>query len=163
MTQQEIIEDIKGRLRIPDNVRRITILMEKNRLITRGDYYTMEDIHVLKQANPQDFLTACQILYPNGLPAAYASADGDADLKAANAAAGWNFAGGVVNTVGSLLGSIFGKTDDSAYRVLEYQQQETQRKQKMMYIIIGVVGVVALAGIIFAIVKANKSSNIIMK
>lgn len=163
MTQQEIIEDIKGRLRIPDNVRRITILMEKNRLITRGDYYTMEDIHVLKQANPQDFLTACQILYPNGLPAAYANADGDADLKAANAAAGWNFAGSVVNTVGSLLGSIFGKTDNSADRVLEYQQQETQRKQKMMYIIIGVVGVVALAGIIFAIVKANKSSNIIMK
>ena len=151
MTQQEIIEDIKGRLRIPDNVRRITILMEKNRLITRGDYYTMEDIHVLKQANPQDFLTACQILYPNGLPAAYANADG------------WDFAGGVVSTAGSVLSSIFGKTDDSAYRVLEYQQQETQRKQKMIYVIIGVVGVVALAGIIFAIVKANKSSNIIMK
>lgn len=163
MTQQEIIEDIKGRLRIPDNVRRITILMEKNRLITRGDYYTMEDIHVLKQANQQDFLTACQILYPNGLPAAYANADGDPNLKAANAAAGWNFAGEVINTAGGILGSIFGKTDNSADRVLEYQQQEAKRKQTMMYVIIGVIGVVALAGIIFAIVKSNKSSNIIMK
>ena len=163
MTKQEIIEDIKGRLRIPENVRKITILMEKNRLITRGDYYTMEDIHVLKQANPQDFLTACQILYPNGLPAAYANADGDPNLKAANAAAGWNFAGEVINTAGGILGSIFGKTDNSADRVLEYQQQEAKRKQTMMYVIIGVIGVVALAGIIFAIVKSNKSSNIIMK
>lgn len=163
MTQQEIIEDIKGRLRIPENVRKITILMEKNRLITRGDYYTMEDIHVLKQANPQDFLTACQILYPNGLPAAYANADGDPNLKAANAAAGWNFAEEVINIAGGILGSIFGKTDNSADRVLEYQQQEAKRKQTMMYVIIGVIGVVALAGIIFAIVKSNKSSNIIMK
>lgn len=163
MTQQEIIEDIKGRLRIPDNVRKISILMDKNRLLTRGEYYTMEDINVLKQANPQDFVTACRILYPNGLPAAYANADGDADLKAANAAAGWNFAGSIVNTAGNVLGSIFGKKDNSADRVLEYQLQEQQRRQKTVYVIVGVIGVVALAGIIFAIVKANKSSNIIMK
>ena len=174
MTQQEIIEDIKGRLRIPENVRKITILMEKNRLITRGDYYTMEDIHVLKQANPQDFLTACQILYPNGLPAIYANAK-DAETttintnsdgynsKKANSEQAWNFFGGLVNTAGGVLSNIYGKSDNSAERVLEQKEQEAKRKQTMMYVIIVVIGVVALAGIIFAIVKSNKSSNIIMK
>ena len=65
-----------------------------------------------------------------------------------------NLISSIVGTAGSTLASIFGKTDQS--NVIALQQAETERQQKMIYVILVCVAVI---GVVIAIIAMRNGSS----
>jgi len=112
--------------------------------IDTSEAVTLEHLQQLLRVNPEAFKEMVAYLYGGK-----ANAMDEATMNFTG-----NLVSSVVGTAGSALVGIFGKTDQS--NVIALQQQETERQQKMIYVILGIVAVI---GVVIAVVAMKSGSG----
>lgn len=130
----DVIRDLA--VRVKNNEEGVKSFLSRAGIDT-NENVTLEQLQQLLQLNPGAFQELVEFLY-----------GGKANAMDENT---MNFTGNlvssIVGTAGSTLASIFGKTDQS--NVIALQQAETERQQRMIYVILGCVAVI---GVVIAIV-----------
>ena len=103
----------------------------------------LEDLQQLQKINPDAFNEMVVYLYGK---------------KAGADATTYDFVGGligsVVGTAGNTLAAIFGETDQK--NVIALQQQQAERQQRLLYLVLGVVAVI---GVVVAIIAMRGSGS----
>lgn len=102
---------------------------------------TLEKIKQLKDTNPVAFTELIYVLYPERKPTT-ANADGTA----------WaGVVGSLISTAGSTLSNIYGS--NGAENIIAYQEQQIAQQRKQTYLIVGVIAVIIIAMITFAMIQ----------
>lgn len=135
----DVIRDLA--VRVKNNEEGVKSFLSRAGIDT-NENVTLEQLQQLLQLNPGAFQELVVFLYGDRA---------NADEQTLNFTG--NLVSSIVGTAGSTLASIFGQTDQS--NVIALQQAETERQQRMIYVILGCVAVI---GVVIAIVAMRHGS-----
>ena len=146
MNQKQVVLELMQRSQ--SHLNGVTAIFAKAGLKLNGEIPSVQQLNALNQYHPDLFVELIDFLYPE-------------QAGKANAGSAWaGIVGAALQGVGSIFTSLDSAAGDQQLQQLEYERKLAEQKaadsRKTLYIVLGLIGGVAVLGIALYFMMANR-------